>query len=200
MQNPPKSSAGNLGACLSRMEWGRAFRASLMNENLNGEIPYATPLLDAVRLFEKLEIGYALAGGVAAMFYGRARFTEDVDFVAASGHMEVLARNSEAMRETHFDPSCTWKLYHVSGVEIDIWKDEHANDIISRAKTIELRGSNVLIADANDLVAMKLRAGRLQDDYDISQMIAKKNVDDAVVKSRVTEAQFEHFLQVRARS
>ena len=91
-----------------------------MNEPNGTQVPYTQPLIDAVSLFEELKIGYALAGGVAAMYYGRARFTEDLEFVAASGHMDVLAANADAMRRHRFDPASTWKLYHESGVDIDM--------------------------------------------------------------------------------
>src|SRR5205814_6251734 len=101
------------------------------------------PLLHAVDVFELLRIGYALVGGVAAMYYGRALFTEDVDFVAASRHQETLAEQPDVMRATHFDPSCTWKLYHDSGVEIDIWKDEHAEALVRRAVIVELARRSV---------------------------------------------------------
>src|SRR5687768_7064405 len=118
------TSSGDLSACLDRIQRTVAFRSALMASS-STPLPYAGPLLDAVGLFERLGIPYALVGGVAAMYYGRARFTEDLDFVAATGHMNVLAASPDVMREFHFDPACTWKLYHDSGLEIDIWKDEH---------------------------------------------------------------------------
>src|SRR6476619_4631017 len=124
-----KESKGDLGACLGRIDQGIALRETLMGNAPQGPLPYSGPLLDAVGLFDDLAIGYALVGGVASMYYGRSRFTEDVDFVAAAKHHEVFAANPEAMKEHHFDSGCTWKLYHESGVDIDIWKDEHADAI-----------------------------------------------------------------------
>jgi hypothetical protein len=196
----PIASAGNLAACLARMSRGRAFREALMGNGMNPPVPYAQPLLDAVGLFERLSIGYALVGGVAAMYYGRARFTEDVDFVATTGHQEILEKNSDAMRDAHFDPSCTWKLYHDTGVEIDVWKDEHADAIIQRATSVQLAGKAVRIAEVNDLVAMKLRAGRLQDDYDVSEMIRAGRVDEARLRTLVADGHFAHFLEIKART
>lgn len=163
-------------------------------------LPYAQPLLDAVGLFTKLHIEYALIGGVAAMYYGRARFTEDVDFIAAADHQEILASNPQAMRNAHFDPTSTWKLYHDSGVEIDIWKDEHTDDIISRAREVELTGHRVRVAEAHDLIAMKLRAGRIQDDYDIFEISRGTPLDHERIRSMVTPDQFAHFLEIQQRS
>ena len=171
-----------------------------MNELGGDAVPYARPLLDAVALFEELGIAYALIGGVASMYYGRARFTEDLDFVAASGHRDAFDRNGDAMRRHGFDPSSTWKLYHQSGVEIDLWKDEFSDEIVRRAVEAELVGRRVRVAEPHDLIAMKLRAGRLQDDYDISEILRGPTaVDDAVVQARVTPEQFAHYLSVKQR-
>ena len=157
------------------------------------------PLLDAVALFEELQIGYALIGGIAAMLYGRARFTDDIDFVATMDHEDRLRRGSDAMQRHHFDPQCTWKLYHASGPEIDLWKDEHAADIVSRAVVTQLAGRAIRVAEPHDLIAMKLRADRPQDDYDISQIVQHTPIDDSIVEGRVTAAQFEWYRQIRQR-
>jgi predicted nucleotidyltransferase len=171
-----------------------------MTGSAGDSVPYVQGLLDAIGLFEELGIRYALVGGVAAMYYGRARFTEDLDFVAMAGHRDLLDQHGEAMRRHHFDPTCTWKLYHDSGVEIDLWKDEHSDGIAARAAEIELAGRRVRIAEPHDLIAMKLRAGRLQDDYDISEILKNTQIDDSLVKSKVTLEQFAHFLAVKERT
>src|SRR5580700_1106261 len=135
------SPQGHLDPTLERMEYGRALKgALLMQGKPNDWIPYAQPLIDAVLLFEELGIGYALVGGIAAMYYGRARFTEDVDFVAVTGHMAVFAAHPAEMEKHHFDPTCTYKLYHQSGVHVDLWKDEHADQIVTSSHAVELAG------------------------------------------------------------
>lgn len=164
------------------------------------QTPYAQPLLDAASLFDELGIGYALIGGVAAMNYGRARFTEDVDFVAMSGHMDLLIQHPDIMQRHHFEPTCTWKLYHTSGIEIDIWKDQFSDEIVRRAETVTLAGRPIRIADRHDLIAMKLRANRVQDDYDISEMIKAGAVDEGVVAALVTPDEMDHFRAIAARS
>lgn len=190
---------GNLDACLARADYGRGLTRELLMQSPS-DVPYSTPLLDAVCLFEQLRIGYALSGGLAAMYYGRPRFTEDVDFVAVAAHQQILEQNPQAMRQFRFDPACTWKLYHESGVEIDLWKDEFSGDIVSRAVPATLAGRTVNVAEVHDLIAMKLRAGRLQDDSDIAEILKRQQIDSAVVRSRVTEKQFAHFLEVQARA
>jgi hypothetical protein len=193
-----QSGIRDLAECLAQIRRSSAFRSTLMNEPaLHASL--AAPLLDAVELFTRLGIPYALIGGIAAMVYGRARFTEDIDFVAASTHEAVLAKHPEVMQACHFDPKSAWKLYHDSGVELDIWKDEHVDGIIARSREVTLAGRPVRIADVHDLIAMKLRAGRLQDDYDVSQIIKTGGVDEQVLQQRLTPEQMARYRQVVAR-
>jgi len=195
----PARPQGSLLRCLARMARGAAMRSALMADR-PPEAPHAQALLDAVALFDELGIGYALVGGVAAMYYGRARFTEDVDFVAAAGHAEVLAAHPAAMQSHGFDPACTWKLHHASGTEIDLWKDERADEIVARARAAALAGRSVRIADPHDLIAMKLRSGRLQDDYDISEVLCGTAITDGTVQALVEREQFAHYLDIKRRT
>lgn len=189
----------SLDECLAQMDRSAAFHREWTGDMSTVQFPYMGPLLDAVALFDDLGIGYALIGGIAAMHYGRRRPTEDVDFVAVTGHMDVLFSNGEAMRRYRFDPSCTWKLYHTSGVDIDVWKDEFSDEIIGRAILIPSGGRDLRIIEKHDLIAMKLRAGRIQDDYDISEMIRAGGVDETVLATLVTPEQMQQFAAIRAR-
>lgn len=164
------------------------------------DLPYQGPLLDAVSLFERLGIAYALIGGVAAMFYGRARFTEDIDFVAAADHMAILAANPEVMKEFNFDPTCQFMLYHSSGLRIDLRKDAHVASIIANAREVPLAGRTVRIADAHDLVAMKLRAGRIKDDYDISEIVRSGEIHAAKLRALTSPEEFAQFEAIKLRT
>jgi hypothetical protein len=195
------SAADQLGPTLERMEYGRALKgALLMDKKSDAWVPYAQPLLDAVSLFEELGIGYALIGGIAAMYYGRARFTEDVDFVAVAGHLDLLSTHGSTMEKYHFDPTCTYKLHHQSGVQVDVWKDEHADDIVNRASVVDLAGRKIYIVEPHDLIAMKLRARRLKDDYDISQIVISTAIDEDRLKILVTPEQFAQFGEIKKRA
>jgi hypothetical protein len=200
--SPKRQFSRPLDVCLEQIERAQALRRAFMGNSVSlpPDNPLLPPLLDAVRLFTRLKIPYALIGGIAAMVYGRARFTDDVDFAAAAGHEEVLAANADVMRACNFDPACTWKLYHASGVEIDIWKDEYTWRIASRAIEVEVGGHVVRVADVHDLIAMKLRAGRLQDDYDIGEIVMAGQVDESRLRALVTDEQFGRYLQIGARA
>ncbi|MEM6459807.1 MAG: hypothetical protein AAF710_10510 [Planctomycetota bacterium] len=192
--------AAPLPEALDRARRGRASTRRLtVADAETHDADLSEALHDAVSLFRELKIGYALVGGLAAMVHGRSRYTEDVDFVAEPGHESVLADNSEAMSRYGFDPACTWKLYHGSGIAIDLWKDDHAAGVVERAVRRKLGPRFAKVAEPHDLIAMKLRADRPQDDYDISQVLSRQPIDDAVVRRRVTPGQFRRFRAIRKR-
>jgi len=196
---PAKPVTHDLARCLQRIRRGRGTTRKLLMQQTNVPDDYAAPLLDAVGLFDSLDIGYALIGGVAAMVWGRSRYTEDIDFVAVTGHQQTFTDHPDAMRAHRFDPDCTWKLYHESGLEIDIWKDEHADGIVARAVTVTLADQTVRIAELHDLIAMKLRADRPQDDYDISEMIKSNRIDEDRLGQFVTVDQLKRFDAIKRR-
>ena len=201
---PASPYARSLDQCVAQIDRSLAFKSALMNEFPADSLARHTPTLakpfeDAVGLFSSLGIPYALIGGIAAMVYGRARFTEDIDFVAAADHQAVLAAHSEAMQAHRFDPQCTWKLYHDSGIEIDVWKDEHSDGIAARAREVQWGNTTVRVAEVHDLIAMKLRAGRLQDDYDISEILKKTPLVEETLRALVTQEEFARFEAIKKR-
>lgn len=190
---------GNLDACLAVSDRGRRRTRTLLMNQSTPDDALIDALFDAVRLFEALGIDYALVGGLAAMYYGRSRYTEDVDFIAATDHEALLASNPEAMQEHGFDPSSSWKLCHKSGIEIDIWKDEHVAAMVTRARPIQLASRPVKIIDPHDLIAMKLRADRPQDDYDIAQILENAEIDLAAMHELITEEQLARLQTIQRR-
>ena len=189
-----------LPRALAQSVRGRAATRKLkMTRDSTPPSALADALLDAVALFRELKIDYALIGGLAAMVHGRSRYTEDVDFVAQPGHEQVLAQHPEAMRKHGFDPGCTWKLYHRSGIDVDLWKDQHAGDIVRRAVRRKLGRRFARVAEPHDLIAMKLRADRPQDDYDIAEIIQAQRLDEDRLRALVSAAQFRRFQQLAKR-
>jgi predicted nucleotidyltransferase len=187
----PTRAIANAERCL-------ALRGELLMEEPIPQ-PLSRPLFAAVSLFDELGIRYALIGGLASIIYGRARPTDDVDFVAATDHESVLATHPDAMRRHGFDPTCTLKLHHTSGASVDLWKDEFANGIVARATPVDIAGQSIDVIEPHDLVAMKLRADRAQDLYDISELLKRTPIDDDRIRSLVTPEQFEHFLFIKRR-
>jgi predicted nucleotidyltransferase len=114
--------------------------------------------------------------------------------------MDIFAAHPAEMEKHHFDPTCTYKLYHRSGVQVDLWKDHHADQIVTRSHAVELAGRKFQMVDILDLISMKLRARRLKDDYDISQIVQNNSIDEERLKALVTPEEFAWFEQIRKRT
>ncbi|MCY2953362.1 MAG: hypothetical protein NTU53_15490 [Planctomycetota bacterium] len=198
-ENQPVAGKRDLGACFAELARGLAFRNAIIGEPAGEAIAYVQPLLDVIRLFEELGIKYAIVGGIAATYYGGKRFSEGPDFVIASEDSQVLERKGEVMRRHRFALSNESELRHASGVEGKLWIDGHADEVVERACVRRIAGRLIRVADVHDLIAMQLRADRVQDDYDISEILKKTAVDDEVVRARVTTEQFGHYLAVKQR-
>ena len=193
------STPHDLEACLAAARQGvRTTRKLLMQEHKADDL--SRVLLDAVGLFDELGIRYALVGGLAAMVYGRGRFTQDVDLIAEPSYEQTLTEHAGAMTRWRFDASCTWKLYHESGLAVDLRKDEHVPGMLERARSTPLAGRDVKVVEVLDLLAMELRADRPQDDYDVSQIVRHAPFDEAQLQRRVSPEQFERFLAIKRRS
>jgi hypothetical protein len=156
------------------MNWGRGFRSALLGQSTE-PVNYVCNLLQCVAEFDELRIGYCLVGEIAAMFYGRPRFAEVIEFLTTSEFSSPRA-------------------------ETELLKDEHAAGIVGRARDAELEGGTIQIADPHDLIAMKLRVGWILDDYDISEVIKANPIDESILEKHVSPRQFAHFLEIKRRN
>jgi hypothetical protein len=60
--------------------------------------------------------------------------------------------------------------------------------------------SSSRVADPHDLIAMKLRAHRLQDDYDIGEILKHHPIDETRLASLVTESELTHYHSIKLRA
>ena len=85
-------------------------------------------------------------------------------------------------------------------MSVDVWKDEHADDIIARSVPVEVAHRTIRLIELHDLVAMKLRGGRLKDDYDIGEIVRSNRIDRARLVELVTQDQLHRFDEIASRS
>lgn len=135
-------------------------------------------------VFNKASLRWYVFGAQAAIFYGSARLTADVDVtVLPGGHPldELLDSLQEAgfearapdvhalVRQTRVLPV----THTQSGMPVDIilggpGLEEQFADL---ARSYNLDGVNVPLARSEDLVAMKVLAGRDKDLHDVSSIL-----------------------------
>ena len=137
-------------------------------------------VLAAISLFEEKQIEYALIGGVAAMYYGQPRFTDNIDFLVAGLNASQIAVEAIAPAKILFDTNCA--------------------EIVDRAFETPLKGRICRMVEVHDLIAMKLGVGRLSDDADISKIWLNNTIDDSRLRTLISPEQFAHFESIKRRT
>ncbi len=118
-------------------------------------------LLDAVRILDELDLGYALIGGVAVGIHsGVPRATLDTDFAVQSRVdrrqlVEVMTRSGYRCTG-EFEHSINFR--HPNDEPIQFAIDSGFDPMIERAEALTIRGLKVAVVRKDDLVAMKRRA------------------------------------------
>ena len=141
-------------------------------------------LSDTLDVLMANRIQYALIGGLAASIRGRMRVTEDIDLVLDCNVNEALSLLN-GLDETLLEPlfsnveqvvrrSFILPLQHrETGITIDlaIGISGFEQQTIRRATIVKIASKNLRVATAEDLVLMKILAGRPQDDQDINGIL-----------------------------
>jgi hypothetical protein len=153
----------------------------------NGDVnePLQVTLADAVELLERHRAPYALIGGLAASLRGQPRVTADVDLVMAVD-VEAALSIAATLGSSRFAPlfpdvkevverALILPVRHrITGVKVDvaIGLSGFERQAVDRAQPIVLAGREVAVATAEDIVIMKLLAGRPQDELDLKGIVA----------------------------
>lgn len=140
-------------------------------------------------LFERLDIPYAIMGGVAARVHSLPRPTFDVDFTASieRSALPVLAKEAELIGCTAPPSQATGWIDSVRGmpvvkyqwhtsagsVDVDIFlaETEYQKVLLSRRQRLTLDGRESWFVTAEDLVLLKLMANRPKDRIDVSDLL-----------------------------
>ncbi len=141
--------------------------------------PLQTTLADAIRFLDHRQIPYALIGDLAASLQGEPRVTADVDAVIGTTVEDALKLLNN-LEGSPFEPlfpgvdevvrqAFILPLRHrKTGVKVDlsIGLSGFEQQLIERAERVTVAGESLRIATSEDLVVMKLLAGRPRDIQD----------------------------------
>ena len=144
-----------------------------------------TVLLDTVDLLESRSFPHALVGGLAASIRGRTRVTEDIEFVVVCSVDQAVAL-AESLEGQAFTPlfpefeqvirrSFILPLQHQdTGVAVDlaIGVSGFEKQVVSRATDVTIDNRLFAVATPEDLLLMKILAGRPQDDQDVKGIVS----------------------------
>lgn len=156
---------------------------------------FRTLLKSVANAFERVEIPYMIIGGQATLLYGEPRLTQDIDLTIAAGPdrlpdvlrtveeegSKVLVDDvEEFVRDTMVLPCAD----RYSNIRLDcIFSfSPYELDAVARAVDVNIDGTMVRYATAEDLVIHKIFAGRPRDLEDVRGILLRQeNVDDAYI-------------------
>lgn len=155
--------------------------------------------------FNAKSIVYMLTGGIAVSYYGRPRFTHDIDFVVqaslddASLFESLFQNDFYVSKEGIIDAVQHHSMFNLihndTGLKIDCWvagNDEYARIALSRRVKRPLFRSEAYISTAEDLILTKLDWFRKSD--------VQKHYDDVVGTLQVQSGRLDmHYLDEWAR-
>ena len=141
-----------------------------------------------VTLFDQNGVEYALMGGIAVRVYGIPRPTYDVDFTAAiprdklpqfyelvekAGYTVPEAYRSGWVDQVAGMPVVKFRLYlEGQGVDVDLFLAEtlYQQELLRRRRREEIDGVTAWLVSPEDLILLKLVAGRPRDRADIGDV------------------------------
>ena len=165
------------------------------------------PLEAMMRWFDAAGVRAAIIGGVAASLLGKPRLTKDVDAVVMDAEAEALIETGapygflpRIADAVDFARNTRMLLLRFTDGEIDIDLSLGAlpfeYEVIDRSSMIDVsRGVSIRVASPEDIVIMKVIAGRGRDIMDIENII-QANPDLDVERIRRWVREFSAVLEM----
>lgn len=168
-------------------------------------------LKDVADRFDHAGIEYFLVGSLAAMYYSRPRFTQDVDLVVRMKPRQVLTFENLFPLEDYYCPpkevlvdevlrKGSFNLVHQgSGIKVDIAVDKetafYKSEFLRKVRLQVAPGVEVCIASPEDLILKKLdffREGNSEKRLDdIREILAETPVDESYIEHWVDQLELK---------
>ena len=141
-------------------------------------------LANFTKELENRDLRYALIGGLAASIRGRIRATEDVDLILMCS-LETALNLVESLSQSEFTPlldnyeevARSALLIPLkqrdTGIQLDlaIGLSGFEQEIVERADPMMIDNNEIFVATAEDLLLLKMLAGRPQDLQDVDGIV-----------------------------
>lgn len=175
-------------------------RVRFLLERLADIVNQQDPTLQALRLVaEPLTVELAVIGGIAVALHGYERTTSDRDLLASREDAERMAAALEQDNDWQRQDNKEFSFLHVPTncpVEIAASGDPAAEGAISysfpKLSELAMSGSleGVPVVSLNDLIFLKLIAGRARDHADIMELckLHMDNIDFEAILARLDPA------------
>jgi hypothetical protein len=158
-------------------------------------------LRDIAGIFESLGASYAVMGGAAVRIHGIPRPTHDVDFTVAlprarlQEFFDCAVSAGYAIPEEYFRgwvdqvagmPLVKVRMYlQDHGIDVDIFlaESEFQGSLLARRRREEFEGGHIWFVSPEDLILLKLIAGRPRDLLDVQDVFfVQGQVDESYLR------------------
>jgi len=143
-------------------------------------------LIESSIILKTAGIPYIVVGGQAVLLYGEPRFTRDID-ITLGIDIDQRSRVIDAFSMTGFTPrpkdfvkfiieTSVLPLEHrESGIRLDLIFSfsPFERNAIERAHHVEIDGNPIAFASVEDLIILKIFAGRPRDIEDVKMIVIK---------------------------
>jgi hypothetical protein len=163
----------------------------------------AETVREVAELFERLAIPYVVMGGLAVRVYGIPRATYDIDFTAAVprdrlpdlyaavtglGYTVPEPYTAGWVDEVGGMPLVKFRLYlGTGGIDVDVFLAESPfqTNLLERRRRADVDGFTVWLVSPEDLILLKLIAGRPRDLADVGDVV--------FIQGRLDESYLRHW-------
>jgi hypothetical protein len=160
-------------------------------------------LLERVgRALEDAAIPYMVIGGQAVLLYGEARLTRDIDITLGVG-LEGLPRVLDVVRDARLAPLVDPETFtrrtmvlpcldQVTRIRLDLIFSfsPYEREALLRARKVRVGEAQIRFASVEDLIILKIVAGRPRDLEDVASILLKNpGLDEAWVLRWLGEMQ-----------
>ncbi len=138
-----------------------------------------------MELLESRHIPYMIIGAMAVAIWGQPRATADVDFTVLTDPEGLESLGAEAERQgfvidrqwLEWNPlQREFRMRLTSGevlIDVSRPRDRHDETALDRRRALEVEGRSVWFVSAEDLIIMKLKAGRPRDFEDVVSVLSR---------------------------
>jgi uncharacterized nucleotidyltransferase DUF6036 len=159
-------------------------------------------LADLASVLEAVGVRWYVFGAQAAIHYGSPRVTADVDVTVELGSMApaaLVARLQDAGIESRIELDDAFisktrvlPMVHGAtgmGVDVVLAGPGPEETFLARARVVHVEGVAIRIAAPDDIVVMKILAGRPKDIEDVVGILraAPEGLDESAIRSVLTE-------------
>jgi len=150
------------------------------------DVPFSDSFHSLLTCFLRQRVRYCLIGALAVAAWGTSRATQDIDCLVLLGKRE-LARLLAALNRRGFTVDAGWAEHNPllrehwvrlrrGGIPVDLLRprDLHDRQTVTRRRVKVLQRQRIWVARPEDLIIMKLKAGRHRDFDDILSLIVEQ--------------------------